>query len=201
MGSDLGSPWNRAYEWLRRRVNARLVSFLNRFFSCDGPVLEAGSGTAYAASLMARRADHRLSVCMDRDIEALVVATRRDASLRAVVGDLNQMPFADESFAMVFNSSTVEHLDEPSVAVAEMQRICANEGTVFVGVPYAWGPLWFQPLVGSTRVGVWLGRVFSRSGLDAMLTRCGLTPVSHTRYFWNFFIGAAARKPTSAGTR
>ena len=196
----------RFYDYLRRQVNARLVTFLSGHLvtlstsaGAKTPagglrVLEAGSGPGFASSLFARRSEVATSVCMDLDPAALAEARKRDPSLPAVVGDLMHMPFADGAFALVFNSSTVEHLDDSVGAVREMQRVCADQGRVFVGVPYVWGPLGFQPLVRNTSAGVWLGRVFRRSSLDRLLTTAGLTPIAHLRYFWNFFIGVVATK-------
>lgn len=203
---SVGSPYYRVFDRLRRHVNTRLVAFLSGHLS--GPkngqggrnpgaptrVLEAGSGPGFASSLFAQRPDVATSICMDLDPAALMEARKRDASLPVVAGDLMQMPFSDNAFAMVFNSSTVEHLRDPAGAVREMQRVCDNHGRVFVGVPYLWGPLGIQPLIRSTRVGIWLGKVFSQASLDRLLSSGGLTPVAHLRYFWNFFIGAVAVK-------
>lgn len=196
----LDSPWYRLYDWLRQGVNRRMVDFLSRQLSSDtspgraSRVLEAGSGPGSASSMFARRSDVALAVCMDLDESALHEARRRDPTIPAVVGDLMAMPFADASFELVFNSSTVEHLDEPRRAVAEMGRVSTQGGRVFVGVPYLFGPLWFQPLIANTSAGVWLGKVFSRSSLDRLLSAAGLTPVRHLRYFWNVFLGAVATK-------
>lgn len=164
-------------------------------------MLEAGSGTAFASSVMADRLGVSRSVCLDIDPEPLRHARERDQRVWAVVGDLRRMPFADGAFVLVFNSSTVEHLDDPVPAVCEMHRVCAAAGRVFVGVPYALGPLCFQPVLAGTRVGTWLGPVFTRASLDGMLRQAGLTPVEHLRYFWRFFIGALAVKPNDSDGR
>lgn len=195
---------DRVYDRLRQGVNRRLVQFLAPSgHGADGVslgsgarVLEAGSGTAYASSVFATRPDVCRAVCLDRDIDALREARRRDPSLPAVVGDIMRMPFADGSFSLVFNSSTVEHLDKPPAAVREMARVCAPGGRVFVGVPYRFGPLWFQPLISSTAAGIWLGPVFTRFTLDRLLHAAGLMPVAHVRYFLRCFIGAIAMTPT-----
>ncbi len=191
-------PWYRFFDWLRRRLNVRLVRFMIGRLAGKREclVLEAGSGTAFASSILQTQSEVHRAVCMDMDADALRLAIDRDATLLAVVGDLSCMPFRDGVFDLVFNSSTVEHLDDPGVAVGEMQRVCARDGYVFVGVPYAWGPLAFQPLIARSKVGVWLGTVFGREGLNRMLREGGLSPVAHWRYFWNFFIGAIAR-PTN----
>jgi SAM-dependent methyltransferase len=206
IGSTDG-PWYRFYDWLRRGVNGRLVSFLHPFVADSARprsqvcVLEAGSGTAFASSLLARQNRHHRCVCMDHDVETMTLARRQNPSLYPVVADLRQMPFANDVFHLVFNSSTVEHLDQPIDAVREMHRVVRPNGTVFVGVPYAFGPLCFQPAVRQTGIGVWLGTVFSRRRLDDLLRVSGLKPVKHMRYFFRFFIGAAATKsPTNTET-
>ncbi len=207
IGQRSSSTVNRVYDFLRRRVNERLVRFLDSACSGDGRhhgksrtpelrVLEAGSGTAYAASLFRTRAHVAHSVCLDLDVDALREARRRDPSLSAVVGELCRMPFRDEVFDLVFNSSTVEHISTPVSAVREMGRVCRYFGRVFVGVPYSFGPLGFEPLIRRTRAGIWLGPVFSSRKLDELLHRSGLKPLAHIRYFLWFFVGALAGKYT-----
>lgn len=198
----------RFYDWLRRRLNERLVRCLASQLPPrepgqrgNGPtyVLEAGSGTAFATSLFRRRGGVDVAVCLDIDEAALKEAKRRDPDMHAVVGDMRHLPFRDGAYSLVFNSSTVEHLDDRPIAVGEMRRVCRATGRVFVGVPYSFGPLWFQPLVRRTLLGDWLGQVFSRRRLHELLSSAGLQPVASFRYFLRFFIGVVAAK-TGAGT-
>ncbi|NOT00142.1 MAG: class I SAM-dependent methyltransferase [Phycisphaerales bacterium] len=197
----VGGPLYRIYDALRLRVSRRLSDYLIQQTiakSRNGSgvrqvrALEAGSGPGSSSSLLAARGDRVYAVCLDIDHGALIEARRRDATLPVVVGDVLHMPFADGVFGLVFNSSTVEHLDEPRKAVVEMRRVCAGTGHVFIGVPYAYGPLVFQPWIRRSRLGVWLGPVFSRGRLDALLQDAGLVPIHHIRYFARFFIGALA---------
>ncbi len=212
----VGSPWYRFYDWLRRGVNRRLVAFLASALTHDSgadatvdasvadrgvSVLEAGCGTAFGSSILARRSEVSRAICLDIDLDALREAKARDKHMLAVVADMRCMPFSDGAFGLVFNSSTVEHLDDPVIAVREMNRVCADDGRVFVGVPYALGPLWFQPALGGTRVGLWLGRVFTAGALDTLLQSAGLRSIGQMRYFWRFFIGAMAVKRLSDGDR
>jgi ubiquinone/menaquinone biosynthesis C-methylase UbiE len=183
---------NRVYAWLRQGVNRRLYRFLAARALCgEGRrVLEAGAGSAHAASLFARDSRVDLCVALDLDEQVLRAARERDPSLRVVVGDLNHLPFTDDAFDLVFNSSTVEHLAAPERGVREMARLCKCGGQVFVGVPQRLGPLGFQPLVRNTSAGIWIGPVFSRSELDALLRRAGVAAHHHLSYFFRFFIGA-----------
>ncbi len=198
IGSTEGIPY-RFYDWMRRGVNARLVRFLVAELHDEAPafVLEAGSGTAHASTLMAKEASVSAAVCLDIDFEALSKSTGRSRNVFAVVGDINRMPFSDDTFALVFNNSTVEHFDEPVHAIREMRRVCRESGRVFVGVPYARGPLCFEPFVRNSKLGVWLGRVFTERSLDETLSAAGLTPLRHLRFFLRFFVGALSVKHTS----
>jgi len=198
----VNGPYYRFFDWLRIGVNRRLVRYLASHLPKREKraafVLESGCGPAFATSLFAKDARVRRAVCLDIDEAALHEAKRRDPTCCAVVGDMCNMPFRPDSFAMVFSSSTVEHLDAPKEAVQEMHRVCNRDGRVFVGVPYLFGPLMFQPLIRGTTVGEWLGPVFSHQRLSELLTSAGLTPIASMRYFLRFFIGTVATKRSAS---
>jgi SAM-dependent methyltransferase len=183
------------YEALRRRVNGSLVAYLleKAALRPGHRVLEAGSGTAYASSLFARRAQV-MSVALDVDLSALREARRRDPDLHVVAGDLLALPFRTAAFDLVWNSSTLEHVPASHEACSEMVRVARPNRYVFVGVPYRFGPLAFQPAIASTRLGQWIGRTFSRQALVHMMRRAGLEPIQ-TRYYclW-VFVGIFANK-------
>lgn len=194
----LGQPGSlpyRVYERARRGLNRSLVAYLRARASPNGRarVLEAGSGPASGSSLFGQHPGV-LSVALDIDREALKEGRRRDPTLQAVIGDLHALPFKTGSVDLVWNSSTLEHLEPPDSALAEMGRVVAPKGHVFVGVPYRWGPLGFQPLIKRTALGVWLGPVFSRGELIARMRQASLEPLATRLYFLGFFVGVLARK-------
>jgi SAM-dependent methyltransferase len=196
---QLGSPDTLVYwffDTLRKRLNAKLVNYLlnSAITRESATVLEAGSGPAFASSIL--RTDHRvgLSVAVDIDLEALLQARNRDVSLCLVVADLNNLPFRTESMDLCWNSSTVEHLPDPAVAIGEMQRITMRGGSVFVGVPNLYGPLGFQRWIRQTSVGIWIGETFDRCQLSGLLTKAGLKPKDCIFYFFRFFVGVLAGK-------
>jgi ubiquinone/menaquinone biosynthesis C-methylase UbiE len=196
---QLGSPDTLIYRFfdaLRKRLNQKLVRYLlSKGLKGDrGIVLEAGSGPAFASSIFSRDTKVALSVAVDLDHEALQEARRRDASLVAVNADLLHLPFRDECIDLTWNSSTLEHIPDPRSALGEMQRVTKRGGTVFVGVPYLYGPLGFQRWIADSAVGVWIGTTFNRSELSAMLARAGLNPFDHIFYFFRFFVGVLAQK-------
>lgn len=196
---QLGTPDTLIYRFfdaLRQRLNQKLVRYLlSRGLSGEGrTVLEAGSGPAFATSILARDPKVVLSVAVDLDHEALLEARRRDGSLVAVNADLLHLPFREESIDLTWNSSTLEHIPGPDSALAEMCRVTRRGGTIFVGVPNLYGPLGFQRWIADSAVGVWIGTTFNRTELTAMLARAGLNPLDHIFYFFRFFVGVLARK-------
>lgn len=189
--SGPGSAAYGLYDTLRRRLNRALVDWMTRRAPARR-VLEAGSGPAFASSLMRRRPGVELSVALDIDLEALREARRRDPALPVVVGDLRRMPFARGAFDLVWNSSTMEHLEDMGPAIEEMKRAAGRDGFVFIGVPALWGPLGLQRAIRATTAGVWIGTVFSRGELAARLARHGLRVRRSCVYFFGFFVGALA---------
>lgn len=192
------SPVNRVYDHLRRGLNRDLVTYLtvNGLHTVQhARILEAGSGTAFASSLLRMHPAVELAAALDHDPRALTEGRSRDPQLTAVGGDLTRIPFAAETFDLVWNSSTLEHLPRPLDALTEMARITKRQGKVFVGVPYAAGPLGFQRWIANTSAGIWIGTVFNESQLAALMRLAGLEPQSTITYFFRFFIGVLARKP------
>lgn len=197
---DTSSPINRVYDALRRGLNGDLVSYFERTaLAGSGPyrVLEAGSGTAFASSLIIQHPSVGLGMAIDHDLEALGEGRARDAQLITSVADIFRLPFADGAFDLVWNSSTLEHLGRTEQALAEMARVVRPGGYLFTGVPFAYGPLGFQKWIANTSTGVWIGTVFDRPTLEGLIRQTGLQPCDSITYFFRFFIGILAQKPAA----
>lgn len=197
IGAGPGSLLYGAFDRLRRGLNRRLTRFLMAH-GVDGPgarILEAGSGPGFASALLGSDPRVRVSVALDLDAEALREGRRRAPGLRAVVGDVYRLPFRSGAFDLVWSSSTFEHLDRPDRALREMAGAARGGcGRVFIGVPYRRGPLAFQTDIARTAAGVWIGPVYDRDRLAALLERHGLRPDRTLIYFTRCFVGILARK-------
>jgi ubiquinone/menaquinone biosynthesis C-methylase UbiE len=196
---QLGNPGSlpyRLFDALRRWVNQKLVGFLmeRALQPSSNRVLEAGSGPAFASSMIAQQPAIQLSVALDIDPEALGEARQRDPNLCAVVADLYHLPFKSECMTLVWNSSTLEHLDTREKALLEMQRVTQKGGHVFVGVPFLYGPLGFQRWIANTDAGVWIGTVFDTNALQALMRSVKLEPKVAISYFFRIFVGVLAQK-------
>ena len=184
------------FKKMRGKMNRQLVDwFASHALSGSGAVvLEAGSGTADGASLIKGAPGVSLSVALDLNKENLRTARRRDPKLALVRGDLFRLPFKPGAFDLVWNNSTLEHIHEKRRVVCEMVRVTKSGGRIFVGLPYARGPLMIQPWIADTRLCKKIGRLCDEQSLTIDMEGTGVTVEKFTTFFYRAFLGCLARK-------
>lgn len=132
--------WQDYYEQLSNYFNKLLIdNNLNT-------VLEPGSGSGKATILLDERFKKTL---FDISSAALKYAKYLadffgTQPLTLVEGDIFSMPFRDESFDFVWNIGVIEHyeLEDISLILREMIRVCRRGGIVAVGMPNEYsGPI------------------------------------------------------------
>lgn len=123
---DASSPW---YQLVREKIG--LVSGLRVLeVACgrDGFVRELASAAA------------RVTEC-DFSFLALCVARRKiaeassDSPAALVHGDVQQLPFADDSFDLIASCETIEHVLDVRMAILEMHRVTRPGGKLFRTTP------------------------------------------------------------------
>jgi SAM-dependent methyltransferase len=190
LGAGPGSWTYALFDALRGGVNRGLARYLlGALGGVTAPrTLEAGSGPGFCSTLLAARRSGLRAVRLDQDGVALAAGGASRAA--AVRGDLYRLPFADATFDLVFNSSTMEHLDDFGGALGEMARVTRAGGRIFVGVPYRYGVfLPFTLVPAGHPVSVWMGRLYSRRSLLAACRRAGLRALRTRWYFMAGFVG------------
>jgi ubiquinone/menaquinone biosynthesis C-methylase UbiE len=102
----------------------------------DKDVLEAGCGIA-TDGLQFARAGARYTG-LDRSERALELATRRFSLEQAigafVEGSVDELPFADATFDLVYSHGVIHHIPETERAIAEFHRVLRPGGTAIVMV-------------------------------------------------------------------
>jgi SAM-dependent methyltransferase len=98
-------------------------------------ILEVGCGDASFTRSLAEYSSDVTAV----DISASQIEqnARTHPEIRFVQHDLAQpLPFASDSFDVIWCSEVLEHLFDPGLAVREMRRVVKNGGKLLVTVPY-----------------------------------------------------------------
>jgi SAM-dependent methyltransferase len=187
----------RPYQRLRYAMNRELASFFQREVFAGHTnlrIAEVACGSGFAAHLLAQHNEVSLSLAADLNQEDFRQANVPDFRATFVLMDLFRPSAKAASMDLVWNSSSVEELEEPEKAVRAMAWLAKPGGFVFVGVPSNTGPAGWLRLLPSRRTRSWLGRVYTRSDLRQLLTAAGLTVKKETSYFFGTFIGVLAEK-------
>jgi ubiquinone/menaquinone biosynthesis C-methylase UbiE len=120
------------------QVNRVFVADFLALWQGRGPVLDVGTGTAQIPIELCRQAptvevvgidlaEHMLRVGV-----ANVARTGLDSRIHLQRCDAKHIPFAAASFAAVISNSIVHHIPEPRLVLAEMVRVLAPAGVLFV---------------------------------------------------------------------
>jgi SAM-dependent methyltransferase len=128
-------------------------------------VLEYGCGLGAISTLLARSGAEVVSFDLSR---ASVAVTRQRADLNAVDLDLavaagESLPYADESFDIVFGKAILHHLDV-GIGAADLYRVLRPGGKAAFAEPMG-----MNPILNLARAGVWYPHKHPR-GADRPLT-------------------------------
>ncbi|MBM3572367.1 MAG: class I SAM-dependent methyltransferase [Alphaproteobacteria bacterium] len=126
--------------WWYHGVRANVALLLRNSGAASGAVLDAGCGTGGWMAGLGRLLPG-LGDIVGIDFDPLAATFARDKSGRPVsVASVNQLPFADGAFAIIFSVDVLSHdgVDERR-ALAEMHRCLAPGGALVINLPaYDW---------------------------------------------------------------
>ena len=123
---------------LQNEVCRRMLERLDYIRLAPKAVLDAGSGTGNAVAGLAGRYPGARMIALDLALGMVRRArarrpwwrrvTGRGARLAAVCGDIEQLPLAAGSAGMVWSNLTLQWVNEPQQAFAEMHRVLEPGG-------------------------------------------------------------------------
>ncbi len=184
------------YDSLTRKLKyAAFARFIKRYFPAGKKIRMLEIGCSQGDLLQAVHEDARFEA-LGIDYAVNSVNHARKIGLNAEVSDLFSKQFPDGSFDLVVSIHVIEHVREPRAWLAEIHRVLAKDGVVFLVTPNVghfkarmagknwkyWGPpghLWyFSPKT--------MSRLATQIGFETIFSS-GLHPRAHLRY--------AGRKP------
>ena len=123
-----GTPswFNKVIDRLQNRTWSRTLNFCS--FSQGAPVLDVGCGTG---RWLRRLEEHGLSgIGIDQSSEMLALARKRGTLSPMVSGEVQNLPFRDESFKCVSAVTVIQHIppQEQVHALSEMVRVLRPGG-------------------------------------------------------------------------
>jgi malonyl-CoA O-methyltransferase len=122
------------YAVLQKEVCNRLLEKLEVVKFSPGLILDAGTGTGSAIPTLFARYKKAQVVTLDLSENMLEKAKRNGSLLRsphAVCGDLEKLPFAENSFDLVFSSLSMQWCNDLNAALLEAKRVL-KAGGLFV---------------------------------------------------------------------
>jgi SAM-dependent methyltransferase len=160
-------------------------------------VLDVGCGTGYTTIDILGLDSVCEAVGIDQNLRQLQRAERNLSKEKRRVtlsrGDVENLPFKDNSFDAVVSVGAVEYFPDPERALKEMVRVVKPNGKVVVGGPEF---AWFKKVL--------LHRLFytpSRLDFENMFHRSGLMDVETSLTGVNTFFGTDKYVLIAAGTK
>ncbi|GGP93843.1 class I SAM-dependent methyltransferase [Streptosporangium pseudovulgare] len=124
----------------RRRKAAKIVAVLGHFLGRDKDVLEGltvadiGCSAGFIADELASAGAHR-TFGVDIDVPGLRRAAQRFGDrVRFVCADGTALPFPDSSIDVLVFNHIYEHVVDPDAIMAEMRRVLADDGVLYLGL-------------------------------------------------------------------
>lgn len=142
-------------------------------------ILEAGCGIGGWCSHLSQMG-YKNVVGLDFS-ETVVKAARENArGVSIIMGDIQNLPFPDETFALILSLGVVEHSKNPMSLVSEMTRVLKSDGTLFLSTPNIFAPHTASRFV-SRKMGRWrLGHEdsYTPEALAGLTIKAGLKVVN-----------------------
>lgn len=140
----------------------------------DDRVLDVGCGTGFATEGLAEHSNHVYGI--DQSSHQLAHAFEkfgRRGPVRFALADAERLPFAEDTFDIVWSSGSIEYWPEPVSTLAELRRVGKPGGQVLVVGPDAPQSRVFRALADAIML------FYDEETADRMFEEAGFDTVEH----------------------
>lgn len=121
-----------------RKLYPHMLQKIIHIYSQD--ILDLGCGTAELMSQVICEDSSRHITGLDLSEEMLKIAKNKlGTKATFVLGDAENLPFADESFDLVYCNDSFHHYPHPQIVLSEIYRVLKPGGTFVIGDCYQRG--------------------------------------------------------------
>jgi ubiquinone/menaquinone biosynthesis C-methylase UbiE len=140
----------------------------------DDQVLDVGCGTGFATEGLLRETEHVHG--LDQSAHQLSKAYEKfgkHGPVRFYRGDAERLPFADDTFDVVWSSGSIEYWPNPVEALSELRRVAKPGGQVLVVGPDYPNNTVFQKVADTIML------FYDEAEADRMFTEAGFESFEH----------------------
>ena len=140
----------------------------------DDHVLDVGCGTGFATEGLLEHTEHVYGLDQSaHQLEKAYAKFGKRGPVRFHRGDAERLPFADDSFDVVWSSGSIEYWPNPVVALRELRRVAKPGGQVLVVGPDYPNNSVFQKLADAIML------FYDEEEADRMFTDAGYSDFRH----------------------
>lgn len=96
-------------------------------------ILDIGSATGHITAKMTKLFPSTQIYALDSYDRAVYLGRKIHPEIKFRLGDAHKLPFAAQTFDLITCVETLEHLENPAKALAEMRRVLAKDGKILIG--------------------------------------------------------------------
>jgi malonyl-CoA O-methyltransferase len=116
---------------LQKEIGLRMIERLELVKMTPLSILDIGAGTGFTTSELVKRYRKAGVIALDFALPMLQLARKRGSWLRrprCVCGDLDQLPFADHSFDLIYSNATLQWSNDLEHSFGEFLRVLRPGG-------------------------------------------------------------------------
>ncbi|CAM3982325.1 class I SAM-dependent methyltransferase [Lederbergia lenta] len=137
---DVKTSWNqKASYWHTNSVDMwekgsrkDIIPFFRKHIPYGVDIIDIGCGDGYGSKLLMEQGYHVIGI--DISEEMIRLAKENNENIHFITGDVQDLPFRDESFTGVIAINCLEWTKDPFKSLYEIHRITKNGGYACIGI-------------------------------------------------------------------